>query len=229
MKPFTFLTTLLLFTGLAVAEDKLPARLVRVVGTSEVKVVPDRVVIELGVEKQNPSARVAKQAADVAARTILASLRQSGVDEKDIQTTFLSLQPQTTYIKKVRVSYFVAAQTMTVTVRDLTKLEPLLESLVKAGGNRIDSIQYETSDLRKYRDQARDLAVKAAREKAHALGQEIGKAQTIEEVPEYEYSNRNSYVQNSYAVSRSPAQSGPSIAVGQKAISASVTVSFELN
>src|SRR5882724_13723548 len=202
MKPFTFLTTLLLFTGLAVAEDKLPARLVRVVGTSEVKVVPDRVVIELGVEKQNPSARVAKQAADVAARTILASLRQSGVDEKDIQTTFLSLQPQTTYIKKVRVSYFVAAQTMTVTVRDLTKLVPLLESLVKAGGNRIDSIQYETSDLRKYRDQARDLAVKAAREKAHALaqalGQEIGKAQTIEEVPEYEYSNRNSYVQNSY-------------------------------
>ena len=231
MKPFTFLTTLLLFTGLAVAEDKLPARLVRVVGTSEVKVVPDRVVIELGVEKQNPSARVAKQAADVAARTILASLRQSGVDEKDIQTTFLSLQPQTTFIKKVRVSYFVAAQTMTVTVRDLTKLEPLLESLVKAGGNRIDSIQYETSDLRKYRDQARDLAVKAAHEKAHALaqalGQEIGKAQTIEEAREYDYSdNRNVQVSYEYTVSR---PLSPSIAVGQKAIYASVTVSFELN
>jgi len=233
MKPFTLLTTLLLLTGLAVAEDKLPVRLVRVVGTSEIKVVPDRAAIELGVEKQNPNARVAKQAADAAARSILASLRQNGVDEKDIQTTFLSLQPQTTYVKKVRVSYLVAAQTMTVTVRNLAKLEPLLESLVEAGGNRINSIQYETSDLRKYRDQARDLAMKAAREKAHALaqalGQEIGKAQTIEEVPEYEYSNPNSNVQRSYAVSSSPASLGLSIAVGQKAISASVTVSFELN
>jgi uncharacterized protein YggE len=89
--------------------------------------------------------------------------------------------------------------------------------------------------LRKYRDQARDLAVKAAREKAHALaqalGQEIGKALTIEEVPGYEYAvNQNGYaVQNSYADSRPLGPSGPSIAVGQKAISASVTVSFELN
>jgi uncharacterized protein len=233
MKLFTFLTTLLLLTGLVVAEDKLPTRSVRVVGTSEVKVAPDRAVIELGVEKQDPSARVAKQAADAAARKILASIRQNGVDEKDIQTTFLSLQPQTSYVKKVRVTYFVAAQTMTVTVRDLTKLEPLLESLVKAGGNRIDSIQYETSDLRKYRDQARDLAVKAAHEKARALaqalGQDIGKAQSIEEVPEPQYSGVLSNVQVSMAYDGRMRAPGPSIAVGQKAISASVTVSFELN
>ena len=235
MKTFTFLAPVLLLTGLltgvAVAEDKLPEHVVRVVGTAEVKVAPDRAVIELGVQKQDPSAMAAKKAADAAARKILASLRQNGVDEKDVQTTFLSLQPQVSYVKKVRVAYFVATQTLTVTVRDLAKLEPLLESLVKAGGNRIDSIQYETSDLRKYRDQARDLAVKAAREKARALaqalGQDIGKAQIIEEVPEPQYSAlRNVQVSYEYDRTRS---SGPSIAVGQKAISASVTVSFELN
>jgi uncharacterized protein YggE len=194
-------------------------------------VVPDRAVIELGVERQDPSAGLAKQAADAAARKILLSLRQNGVDEKDIQTTFLSLQPQTSYVKKVRVTYFVAAQTMTVTVRDLTKLERLLESLVKAGGNRIDSIQYETSDLRKYRDQARDLAVKAAREKARALaqalGQDIGKAQSIEEVPEYQSSG--GLANTAFEAPRKGASPGPSIAVGQQTISASVTVSFELN
>lgn len=238
MKPLVLLTTLLLLTGLAVAEDKLPARVVRVVGTAEVKVAPDRAVIELGVEKQSPSAMAAKQAADSAARRILASLRQNGIDEKDIQTTFLSLQPQVSYVKKVRVSYFSATQTLTVTVRDLAKLEILLETLVKAGGNRIDSIQYETSDLRKYRDQAREMAVKAAREKAQALaralGQDIGKAQVIEEGQEYGFRSpyqiynalRNTDVEPMASVLRTK---GPSIASGQRVVSATVTAAFELN
>ena len=114
----------------------------------------------------------------------------------------------------------------------MAKLDTLLEALIKAGGNRIDSIGYETSELRKYRDQARDEAVKAAWEKAgalaKALGQDIGKAQLIEEVPDYglsaglqanirfENSSRDKFVV-------------PTIAAGQKTISASVTVSFELN
>src|SRR5262249_35910517 len=157
-------------------------KVVRVTGTSEVKVEPDRAVIELGVEKEDPSASAAKRAEDAASRRILAALRANGIDEKDIRTTFLSLQPQAGYRKNLRFTSFVAAKTMSVTVRDIPRLDALLESLVKAGGNRIDSIVYETSDLRKYRDQARELAVKAAREKAQALaqalGQQIGKAQS---------------------------------------------------
>ena len=233
MKILRIILALCVLAGLGGAEDKTPLKVVRVVGTSEVKVVPDRAVIEVGVEKQDPSASVAKHAEDAAARRILAVLRSSGVEEKDVQTTFLALQPQSYTKKGVRISYFVAAQTMTITVRDLPKLDTLLEALIKAGGNRIDSIGYETSDLRKYRDQARELAVKAAREKAgdlaKALGQDIGKAQSIEEVPESESTVNtrfNSY--NAWAYS-APAKMAPSIAVGQKSISASVMVSFELN
>jgi uncharacterized protein len=232
MKLLKIVLALCLLAGLAAAEDRLSPRVVRVVGTSEVKVVPDRAMIEIGVEKQDPSASVAKHAEDAAARRILGALRGNGIDEKDIQTTFLSLQPQSSYVKKVRVTYFVAQQTLTITVRDLAKLETILEALIKAGGNRIDSIGYETSDLRKYRDQARDVAVKAAREKAEALakalGQEIGKAQSIEEVPQSDFTSNVGF-NNGYWSRDDKARSAPSIAVGQKSISASVTVSFELN
>jgi uncharacterized protein len=231
MKLLKIALAVCVFAGLAAAaEDKLPARFVRVTGTSEVMVVPDRAVIEVGVEKQDPRASVAKHAEDAAARQILAALRGNGVDDKDIQTTFLSLRPSYTSRKGVRTDFFVATQTMTVTVRDIAKLDTLLEALVKAGGNRIGSIGYETSDLRKYRDQARDLAVKAAREKAGALakslGQDIGKAQSIEEVPESEGSSMANTSFGYESRSRAP---GSSIAPGQKTISASVTVSFELN
>lgn len=236
MKGFAITITLFLLAAFALAQDKLPPKVVRVVGTSEVKVVPDRAVIKLGVEKQNISASLAKQAADSAARKILASLRAASVDEKDIQTTFLSLRPQFDYRKGMRISYFVAVETMSVTVRDISKLDTLVDSLVKAGGNRIDSIQYETSDLRKYRDQARDLAVRAAREKAEALakalGQGIGKACSIEEIPEPNYLSgltSNAFYYDETTRLRSPAKSGPATAPGQETISASVTVSFDLD
>ena len=232
MKLFKAVLLLWMLTGLAGAQDRA-VKFVRVVGTAEVKVVPDRAVIEVGVEKQDPRASVAKHAEDIAARRILASLRENGIDEKDVQTTFLSLRPQSYFIKKVRVSYFVAQQSMTVTVRDLAKLDALLEALVKAGGNRIDSIGYETSDLRKYRDQARDLAVKAAREKAEALarslGQDIGRAHSIEETPEDQYGSIGAFANARYSDGSPGKLAGPSIAVGQKAISASVAVSFDLN
>jgi len=231
MKALTVAVVLILSAGFIAAQEKLAPRLVRVVGTGEVKVVPDRAVIKVGVEKRNINARVAKQLADAATRKILATIRENGINEKDMQTISLSLQPETDYGTGRKPAGFVAEETLSITVRDLAKLDSLLESLIQAGGNRIDSIEYETSDLRKYRDQARELAVKAAREKAQALasalGQGIGKAFSIEEIPE----SGGSHIQgNEFRVaSRSGIAGGAATALGEESISASVAVSFELN
>ena len=234
MKLIRAVIAFLLLSGMVVAQDKALPRVVRVTGTSDVRVVPDRAVIEIGVEKQDASATVAKRAADDAARCILADLRANGIGEKDMQTTFLSLQPQFNYRKGMKISYFVASQTLTITLRDLSRLDVIVESLIKAGGNRIDSIEYETSDMRKYRDQARDLAVKAAREKAqalaHALGQEIGKAYSIDEVPESSSQYSARLLSNSTYEYESRAKlTGPTTTAGEKKVSASVVVSFDLN
>jgi len=224
-------TVLLLLSGLVTAQEKPAHDLVRVTGTSEVKVVPDRAVISVGVEKENASAIVAKHAADMAARNLLSTLRTNGLDAKDMSTTFLSLQPREVYVKHVRVSSFVAEQTLAITVRDISKLDSLLEALVKAGGNRIDSIQYETSELRRYRDQAREMAVIAAKEKAqalaNALGQHIGKAYTIEEP--LDFSSLQSANGNFYNSSLEKQRSRDSAtAPGERSVTASITIAFEL-
>lgn len=233
MKLFSVLTATLICAAFAMADDKVPTKTVKVMGVSEVKVVPDQATLELGVEKQSSSASLAKQSADATARRILGSLHQNGVDENDIHTTYLSLQPQFDYRKGMRISYFVAEQTMSVTIHDLQKLDAILDSLIKVGGNEINSIQYETSDLRKYRDQARELAVKAAREKAealaHALGQEIGKAYAIEEVPESTSPFGNPYLANVQITGGVAAKHPASTATGQRTVSASIVVSFDLN
>lgn len=220
----------LILSGLAFAQEKPAPNLVRVTGTSDVKVVPDRAVISIGVEKENASAMAAKHAADSAARNLLATLRANGLDAKDMATTFLSLQPRTIYVKHVRMSTFVAAQTLDVTVRDISKLDSLLEALVKAGSNRVDSIQYEVSEPRKYRDQAREMAVIAAKEKAqalaNALGQHIGKALSVEEGSDF--SALQSFNSNSSAFLTSREKIVQTTAPGERSVTASVTIAFEL-
>lgn len=87
--------------------------------------------------------------------------------------------------------------------------------------------------MRRYRDDARDRAVKAAREKAQALamalGQEIGKAQTIEEVAQPENSYTASLSNVSYYSGGIPAKSRSATATGERSVWASVVVTFELN
>ena len=80
MKPTFVVITVLILAGLVGAEDKPLTKVVRVTGTAEVQVVPDRAVIDIGVEKQNSSAIAAKHAADEASRQILASLRKNHID-----------------------------------------------------------------------------------------------------------------------------------------------------
>src|SRR5450432_2071549 len=231
MKHLAIAALMLLSAFSALAEEKPTPNLVRVTGTSEVKVVPDQGVISIGVEKENASAMAAKHAADSAARNLLTTLRANGLDAKDMATTFLSLQPRTTYVKHVRVSTFVAEQTLSVTVRDISKLDSLLEALVKVGGNRIDSIQYEVSEPRKYRDQAREMAVIAAKEKAqalaNALGQQIGKAFSVDEAQDF--SSLHSYNSASYGFDSNKVRSRePATAPGERSVTASVTIAFEL-
>ena len=234
MRRFFLLSVVLLLAGIAGAQDKLQPRVVRVTGVSEIKVVPDRAIIRIGVEKQNVSAQVAKQLTDDAVRQLLAELRNHGIDSKDIQTTRVSLYPQYDYRGGMKLSYFVAGQTLSVTVRDLGRLDTLLEALLKAGTNRIDSVEYETSELRRYRDQARESAVRAAQEKAEALakalGQTIGRAYSIEEVPEPTHPWFGGLAGNTTAeAARVGSSAGPATAPGELKVSATVNVAFDLN
>src|SRR5215470_11364859 len=106
-----------------------------------------------------------------------------------------------------------------------------MDAVVAAGANRIDGIEYESSELRKYKDQARDAAAKAAREKAEglvvALGNQMGNTYSIEEVQQTDdYYPLTAGLPNVAAPTRTKL-TGPSTAPGELTVKASVTVRFE--
>lgn len=212
-------------------EPCTPPKIVKTTGTAEIKVTPDRAVIRVGVERQSGTAKTSKAAVDNISRKILATLKAANIDDKDIQTDYLDLQPTSYYEKHVRINNFTATQSLSVTIRDLSHLDSVMDAVMSAGANRIDGIEYQSSELRKYRDQARDEATKAAKEKAvalaQALGNQVGKTYSIEEVQQWVgYPMLGGAVSN-VALERA-APPPPSTAPGQLTVTASVSVSFDL-
>ncbi len=236
------MTIVLSFFCLAFAADQSEPRLITVTGDAEVRVVPDEVILTLGVETWNNDLSIAKTENDQRIQKIVDVGKKYKIKEKHIQTDYISIEPRykDQWEHRKFIGYFVR-KTIVFTLRDTDIFEGLLSSVLEAGANYVHGIQFRTTELRKYRDQARALAIKAAQEKANdlakELGQKVGKPYRIQENQSGWRSWYNTWwgsgraggmAQNVIQNVADPSQSESSIALGQIKVNARVTVSFEL-
>src|SRR5688572_13763201 len=175
-----------LSTLAAAADDKPQPRLITVTGEAEVKVGPDEVVFDLTVRTINKDLRLAKAQTDERLRKLIELTRKYKVAPQDVQTDYIKVEPRYRGNDESRLFLgYSVRKDLVFTLRDVTQAEGMLSDLFESGITSINAIRFQTSQLRKFRDQARALAVRAAREKAVALtaeiGQTIGKAYSIEE------------------------------------------------
>jgi uncharacterized protein len=223
-----------------------PARSVQSTGTAVINVVPDRALIQLGVQSSGYTPDAVEAANSAAIQKVIKALQALGIQSKDIATDWYYVEPvyenyDSMYIKGYRINNVVA-----VTLRDLKKpgagVNNVISTALKAGANQIVNVELYISELRKYRDQARELATKAAREKASALAQaagtETGCVLTITENIWSYYngwwsrSNSNLWMQN--VVQNVPAAGGGAlgedgpVSLGMISIKAEVGVTFGL-
>ena len=222
-------------------EDPAP-RTITVSGDAEMKVAPDEVILTLGVETRHKELAEVKRLNDLRMKEVLAAALTSGVAAKDIRTDYLNLQPdyEITGHRRNFVEY-IQRTTIVVTLRDVSKFETLLTSVLQAGVEYIHGVDFRTSELRKYRDEARALAMKAAKEKAialaGALGQKVGKPRSIQEGSGGWWSSYGGwwgrgYQNMSQNVSQSAGGSNSSgegpLAPGTLSVRGNVTITFDL-
>ena len=215
-------------------------------GDAVVKVQPDQIIITFGIETWDKDIRLAKQKNNDIMQKAMKVIKESGVPDKEIQTDYLSIEPRydDSYEKKDFIGYFVR-NTFVVTLSNPEKVEELVSNVLQSGVNYIHGIDFQTTEFNKYREQARELALIAAKEKAEkmasALGQSIGDPLQISEGygggdwwyynswSGWGYGRSNTMSQN--VVQNIPSGSGnisESIALGKISIKANVTVTFEL-
>jgi uncharacterized protein len=238
MKRIVFAAPLFIFVSLvvALAEENVPRpRLITVVGTSEINVAPDQVVLRLGVESHDRVLTAAKAQNDARSRKVIALAKAVGIESKDIQTSELEMRSNFSEERIPKFIDFEVSQTIAVTLKDLSKYDALMTKLLESGVNRVDGISFEVGQTRKYKDEARSKAVQAAKEKAVAmaadLGQTVGKPWDISEQDGENPFNPTSLMANTImgglANDRSDAKES-TVAPGQVTIRTSVRVSFQL-
>ncbi len=177
MKRFHFaLLAVLVATSLFSFAQELGAPAVSVTGDAEVRVVPDEVVLNMGIETADRVLRSAKTANDVVIQRALEVTAHHGIDPKDVKTDYISIEPRYRHDEfSGQLLGYVVRKNLTVRLGDTAKFDEVFTDLLDAGVNVVHGIDFRTTELRKYRDQARALAIKAAQEKAQALAEVAGR------------------------------------------------------
>ncbi len=175
------LTAMLAFSTAQAAE-----KVVTVTGEATVSVPPDTAVIRIGVSSLEKTAREAGEANAKQMTAVLAAIKASGIAERDIQTSRLSLQPQYDPNKGgTRLTGFQANNQVTIRIRDIDSLPIVLDRAIAAGANEMSGIEFVVSEQSKLLDQARDEAIADARRKAElyakAAGAKLGQVISISE------------------------------------------------
>jgi uncharacterized protein len=138
---------------------------------------PDTADVRLGVVIQRPTATEARTAAATAMNGVIDVIRKAGIDEKDIQTAMLSLQPVYDYNKNSNPPPLIGFQvtnTVHIVVRDLAKVGTLVDDAIAAGATSVDGVSFRVENPTEAEAQARKAAVEDARAKANALAAAAG-------------------------------------------------------
>lgn len=149
-------------------------RNIQVTGKAVVNVPPDRALIQLGVQSngKTPQDVQAKNAATI--NEVIKTLKRLGVEGKDISTDRYVIEPIYEDYDSLRIKGYRIHNIVAITMREVDKTSDAIAAAFQAGANQVVHVEFYTSELRKYRDQAREMAMKAAAEKANALSQAAG-------------------------------------------------------
>ena len=204
----------------------VPPPAISVIGEATVSVPPDQAQIDGGVTSDAKTAREASDANNAAMGKVLLALKGAGIDEKDTQTSRLSLQPQYAPNRSgpSPITGYRASNRVTIRLRDVTKVANAIDVLVGAGANDIGGINFMVSQASKLLDEAREKAVADARRKAEiyarAAGVTLGEPLSISE--------EGSPAPVFRGKMAAPMAAGAPVAQGEETLSVTVTVSWAI-
>lgn len=228
MKRISLVAALFLLSAPAMAERpfEIPSA-ISVTGEAQISVPPDRAQIDAGVTSDAKAAREASDANNAVMGKVLAALKGAGIDEKDVQTSRLSLQPQYAANRNGSspIVGYRASNRVMVRIRDVGKVAGVIDTLVGAGANDIGNIWFSVSHASQLLDDARERAVADARRKAEiyakAAGVTLGAPLNISEMGAAAPLFRAK-------VATAMGEAATPIAQGEETLSISVNVSFAI-
>ncbi len=150
-----------------------PDRTITVTGTGSVTAVPNEVSFSFGVTTQSKTAAAALDANAEAMNKVIAALKDAGVASTNLQTSSVSLSPNTSSDGTQIVGY-TASNTVSATIKDIADAGALVDTAVAAGANQVGGPFLSVSDTSGLYRSALKQAVGDAKTKAQALADAAG-------------------------------------------------------
>jgi uncharacterized protein YggE len=145
------------------------SRSLQVNGTAVVYVTPDRATVQLGVQSNGLTPDAVHEENLRAIQRVITAVKSLGVELKYITTDHYIINPVYSDYSSLVIQGYRIDNTVSITLNNVALTDDVILNALKSGANEVRDVQFYTSELRKYRDQARDLAMQAAGEKAIAL------------------------------------------------------------
>jgi uncharacterized protein len=194
---------------------------ITVTGNGTVTAVPDKASFDFGVTTTAATAAEALSRNSSQAQAIVDALKRAGVASSDIQTSQVSLWPQTSS-DGTQITGYQASNSVQVTA-SLGKAGDLVDAAVGAGANNVDGPNLDTVDKSSLYDQALTAALTDARGKAQAIADAAGLSITgVVKVTEGGSAQPVPY----FAPEKMAATGAVPIQAGTQQIQASVTVTY---
>ena len=148
-----------------------------IAATGRIDAVPDLAIINAGVEVRAPTAAAALSEASRRIEAILDALDDAGVEERDIQTARVSLNPQFDYSdrREPRLTGYAASNSVTVRFRDIDRAGGIVDALVQAGANQVNGPNFTFADPEPLMERARLDALRVGEERARTYATALGK------------------------------------------------------
>lgn len=164
------------------------SNLFQVTGTGKVSGAPDSATVSFGVTKSANTIADAQNQTNSAIQNITDALRKEGIEDKSIKTTDYNVNPNYNFnTGSQTITGYTVTQTVQLTIQPLEKTNKVLDILTASGANIVNQVSFTFSDAKKkeLENQARQLAVTEAKDKAQGLanaaGMHLGKIVDVQE------------------------------------------------
>lgn len=229
MKKIILLLALVTATIQAQEQKQVPQ--ITVSGEGKIKVTPDEAFITVAVENTGKEAVEVKKKNDETVDKVLKLIKQRGIQTADYQTQRVNLYKNYDYNTK-KYNY-VANQTISIHLKDLSKYDKLMMDLVDSGINSIQGVEFKSSKIKEYESQARKKAILDAKQKAEdyvsvLAGQKVGKALVISDNSYTNYPRPVLAEMKTMDMTDGASTPQETLAIGEIEIISNVSVSFAL-
>ncbi len=238
MRIFTTLVALCLWALPAVAQEQgccaLNGTRLDVSANADVKAAPDIAIVSSGVVTIGTTADQAMKDNAAKMNAVFAAIKKANIAEKDVQTSGMSLNPQYTYEqnKPPKIVNYQANNNITIKIRDMRNIGPVLDALVAQGANQINGPSFSVDNTDALMDMARKEAVKKAHERAQlyapAAGLKVKRIVSMSEAGGFAPQPMVMMAARKMEMAVADAAAPTPVATGEVAMSVTVNVTYEL-